>query len=84
MRAQQRGRISYLDPSLDATQDTVGLLGCMCTLLAHVESFINQHLQILVLRSALKPFSTQRMCLGLLQPICRTLQLALLNFMRLA
>jgi len=45
--------------SLDATQDTVGLLDCQHTLLAHAESFINQHTQVLLLRAALKPFSTQ-------------------------
>ena len=45
--------------SLDATQDIVGLLGCKHTLLAHVESFINQHPQILLLRAAPKPFSVQ-------------------------
>jgi len=45
--------------SLDATQDTVGLLGCKRTLLAHVESLINQYFQILLLKAALKPFSAQ-------------------------
>jgi len=45
--------------SLDATQDTVGLLGCKYTLLAHVESLLNQHSQIVLLRAALKSFSTQ-------------------------
>jgi len=45
--------------SLDATQDTVGLLGCKETLLAHLESFIIRHLQILLLRAILKPFSAQ-------------------------
>jgi len=45
--------------ALDAAQDTVGLLGWKHTLLARVESFINQHSQILLLRAALKPFSTQ-------------------------
>ena len=45
--------------SLDAAQDTVGLLGCERTLAAHVESFMNQDPQILLLRVALNPFSTQ-------------------------
>ena len=46
--------------SLDATLDAVGLLGCKCALLAHVESFIKEfHQQILLLRAALKPFSTR-------------------------
>ena len=40
--------------ALDATQDMVGHLGCRSTLLAHVESFISQHPQILLLRAALK------------------------------
>ena len=43
---------------LDATRDTIGLLSCKHILLAHAESFINQHPQIL-LRAALKPFSAQ-------------------------
>ena len=42
------------------TQDLLGgFLGCARTLLAHVESFINQHLQILLLRFDLKLFSAQ-------------------------
>ena len=45
--------------SLDATQDTVGLLRCKHTLPAHVQSFINKHSQILLLRAALKSFSAQ-------------------------
>ena len=52
---------------LDEAQDMVGLLGCKHTLLAHIESFINQHPQILLLRAALKPFSAQPVSvLGLL------------------
>jgi len=46
-------------PSLDAAQDMVGLLGCECTLPGHVELLINQHPQVLLLRAALNPFSTQ-------------------------
>jgi len=45
-----------------ATLDTVGLLGRKRTLLAHVESVINQHPQILLFRTALKPFSIQLVC----------------------
>ena len=45
--------------SLDATQDTVGLLGCKYTLLAHVEPFISWHHQILHLRASLRPFYVQ-------------------------
>ena len=44
--------------SLDATQDTVDLLGCKCTLLAHLDSLVNGHSQILLLRAALKPSFT--------------------------
>ncbi|KAK4828488.1 hypothetical protein QYF61_026759 [Mycteria americana] len=40
-------------------QDTVGCLGCKCTLLGHVEFLINQHPQVLLLRAALNPFSAQ-------------------------
>ena len=39
--------------SLDATQYMVGLLGCRCTLPAHID----QHSQILLFGAALKPFS---------------------------
>ena len=35
----------------------VGLLSFKCTLLAHVESFINQHPKILLLRATFKPFT---------------------------
>ena len=45
--------------SLDATQDTVGLLGYMHTLMAHVESSINLNPKILLLRAALKPYRAQ-------------------------
>jgi len=37
----------------------VGLLGGKLPLPAHVESYINQHSQILLLRAALDPFSIQ-------------------------
>jgi len=43
--------------SLDTTQDTTGLLGCKHTLPAHVESFINQDSQILLLGATQKLFS---------------------------
>ena len=45
--------------SLDAAQDTVGFLGCECTLSAHAQLFIHQHLQVLLLRAALEPLSAQ-------------------------
>ena len=62
MRAELRGTISSLPHcchSLDAAQDTVGLLGCECTLLALTEAFTSQHPQTLHLRAALKPLSAQ-------------------------
>ncbi|KAK4818782.1 hypothetical protein QYF61_019128, partial [Mycteria americana] len=43
----------------DAVQDKVGFVGCKCTLPGHVELLINQHAQVLLLRAALNPFSTQ-------------------------
>ncbi|KAK4810863.1 hypothetical protein QYF61_008835 [Mycteria americana] len=55
--------------SFDAAQDTVGLLGCERTLLAHVQLFIHQYPSLYWNR-------------GLPQPRCRTLHLALLNLMR--
>ncbi|KAK4818202.1 hypothetical protein QYF61_008586 [Mycteria americana] len=39
--------------SFDAAQDAVGFLGCKCTLLAHVQLFIHQYLQVLLRRAAL-------------------------------
>ncbi|KAK4827563.1 hypothetical protein QYF61_019187 [Mycteria americana] len=45
--------------SFDAAQDTVGFLGCKCTLPGHVELLINQHPHVLLLRAALNPFSAQ-------------------------
>ncbi|KAK4830182.1 hypothetical protein QYF61_008973 [Mycteria americana] len=47
-------------PELDAAlQDTVGFLGCECTLLAHVQLFIHQYPQVLLHRAALNPFISQ-------------------------
>ncbi|KAK4830572.1 hypothetical protein QYF61_011750 [Mycteria americana] len=45
--------------SFDAAQDTVGFLGCKCTLPAHVELLINQQPQVILLTAALNPFSAQ-------------------------
>jgi len=39
--------------SLDAAQDMVGLLGCECTLVAHIKLFIQQYPQVLLSRTAL-------------------------------
>jgi len=46
-------------PSLDAAQDVIGFLGCKHTLPAHVELFIHQYPQVLLLRAALEPLSAQ-------------------------
>jgi len=40
-------------PSLDAAQDTAGLLDCKCTLLAPVDFLIHRNPQALLLRNAL-------------------------------
>ncbi|KAK4822933.1 hypothetical protein QYF61_023433 [Mycteria americana] len=45
--------------SFDAAQDTVGLLGCECTLMAHVQLFTHQYPQVLLSRAALNPFIPQ-------------------------
>ena len=58
-------------------------LGCECTLLAHIQFFIHQYLQVLLCRAALNQLISQSiLILGLPWPTCRTLHLALLNFMR--
>ena len=68
--------------SFDAAQDMVGFLGCMCTLLAPVQFLISQHQQVFFpgLPSIHSPPSLY-LCLGLPWSRCRTLYLALLNFM---
>jgi len=48
----------------------VGLLGCECTLLGHVELLINEHLQVLLLRAALNPVSTQPVLIPGFSPTC--------------
>ena len=45
--------------SSDAAQDTVGLLGCKCTLSSHVQLFIHHHSQVLLARAALSLFIPQ-------------------------
>jgi len=45
--------------SLDAAQDTAGLLGCERTLVDHVQLFIHQYPQVLLGRAALHPFIPQ-------------------------
>lgn len=43
-------------PSLDTAQDTGGLLGYKCTLLAHVQLFTHHNPQVLLWRAVLKEF----------------------------
>ena len=45
--------------SFDAAQDNIGFLCCKHTLPGHVELFIHHCPQVLLLRAALNPFSTQ-------------------------
>jgi len=45
--------------AFDAAQDMFGLLGCKCTLLGHVPLFIHRYPQVLLHRTALKPFIPQ-------------------------
>ncbi|KAK4822945.1 hypothetical protein QYF61_023445 [Mycteria americana] len=45
--------------SFDAAQDTVGLLGCEHTVLAHVQLFTHQYPQVLLSRAALNPLIPQ-------------------------
>lgn len=71
--------------SLDAAQDVAGFLCCRHTFLSHVELLIHQHPQVLLLRAAFSTFSTQPVfVLGMPQPRCSILHLALLNFRTLA
>lgn len=42
----------------DASQDTLGFLGCKSTLLAHVKLLINQHYKVLLLEAALNPITS--------------------------
>ena len=51
--------------AFDVAQDTVGLLGCKCTLPGHVELHINQHPQVL-----LGPFSDQPVFVLGIAPTC--------------
>jgi len=46
-------------PSFDAAQDTVGLLGCTQTVLAHIQLFIHQNSQVFLCRAVLSEFFSQ-------------------------
>lgn len=66
--------------ALDAAQVASGLLGCECTLPAHVQPLIQQHPHILLGRAALEMFIPQPLLIpGVAQPRCSTLHLALLK-----
>jgi len=69
----------------DAAQGMVGFLGCEHTFLGHAELIVSQHPKSFSpgLLSFHSP-SSLYLCLGLPQLRCRTLHLALLNFMRFA
>ena len=51
--------------SFDAPQDTVGLQGCKCMLLAHVQLFVDQDPQVLLYRAALSEFSQSVLLSGI-------------------
>jgi len=84
-------RPAYL-PFYDAAQDTVGLPGCRSTLLAHVQLFVHQNLQVFLIRAALNEFFSQsvdisriaptqveHLALGLVEPHLSTAPLSLLS-----
>jgi len=56
----------------------VGLLGCDCMLVAHVQLFIPQYTQVLLLRAALNPFIPQSVLILGVAPT-QMQDLALLN-----
>jgi len=71
--------------SLDAAQDTVDLLGCECTLLAHVRLYIHQHPQVLLSTAALNPFIPQPVFIvGVALTQVQDPALGLVELMRLA
>ncbi|KAK4814241.1 LOW QUALITY PROTEIN: hypothetical protein QYF61_012737 [Mycteria americana] len=63
-------------------QDTVGLLGCEHTLLAHVQLFVHQYPQVLFHRATLDHIIPQPVLKPRIAPTQVTLHLALLNLMR--
>ncbi|KAK4826814.1 hypothetical protein QYF61_011622, partial [Mycteria americana] len=66
--------------ALDAAQDTDGFLGCECTLSAHVQLFMHQYPQVLLLRAALHPFIPQSVwILGIAPTQAQDLALGLLE-----
>ncbi|KAK4832141.1 LOW QUALITY PROTEIN: hypothetical protein QYF61_020881 [Mycteria americana] len=67
----------------DTSQDAIGFLGHLGTLLAHIQAAANQHPQVLFCLAAFQPLFPKPRCMGLLWPKCRTLHLALLNLIQL-
>lgn len=68
--------------AFDAAQDTVVFLGWKCTLLGHVEFFVNQQLHIILLRAAANWLPAQPVfVLGIALTHAQDLHLALWNFM---
>jgi len=65
-------------PSFDASQNAVGLPGFEHTLLAHVQLFVHQKLQVLLCRAALKAFFSQSVLRSEIAPP-QVQHLALLN-----
>jgi len=45
--------------AFDAAQDAVGLMGCLQTMVAHVQLFIHQYPQVLLGKAALNPIIPQ-------------------------
>ncbi|KAK4832380.1 LOW QUALITY PROTEIN: hypothetical protein QYF61_022235 [Mycteria americana] len=68
----------------DTSQDAIGFLGHLGTLLAHIQVAVNQHSQVLLCQAAFHPLFPKPRCMGFLWPKSRTLHLALLNLIRLA
>ncbi|KAK4825912.1 hypothetical protein QYF61_003407 [Mycteria americana] len=66
----------------DTSQDAIGFLGHLGTLLAHIQPAVNQHSQVLFCQAAFQPLFPN--CMGLLWPKCRTQHLALLNLIQFA
>jgi len=54
--------------SFDSTQDTVGLLGCKCALLANVQLLVHQDPQVFLGRGALKEFISQSVFVSRIAP----------------
>lgn len=80
-RAEVQNQLPMPAPTaLDAAQDKVGL-DCECTLLVHVQLFIQKNHQVLLCKAVLNDFLSQHLLLSLLAwPKCWNLDF--LNFIR--